>query len=206
LVNLRFVILTLARGYHLPLGKYKIGKHCTGTPIVYSNHPLDKVTIGDYCSIGPNVLIIPSMGHIPDKKFGRQRLSTATLTNLTKNGWKEKYWLPGKGDYVNIGNDVWIGARAIIMPSVTIGHGSIIGAGSVVTRDIPPYSVVAGVPAKVIRCRYNPDEIEKLLAIAWWNWSEKKIIENLDYFYDDVKKFLDKFWTEDLQLKKLIPK
>lgn len=170
-----------------------MGEHCSGTPFIYSNHPSDVVHIGNYCSIGPDVIIIPSMGHIPAKEYEKNRLSTFPLARFKKNGWKEAYWLPGKGDYVKIGNDVWIGARAIILPAVTIGDGAIIGAGAVVTHDVPPYAVVAGAPARIVRFRYDKNQIEKLLKIAWWNWSMEKIVENLDYFYDDVNKFIKKF-------------
>lgn len=133
------------------------------------------------------------MGHIPIKEYERFCLSTFPLTHLKKDGWKEKYRLPTKPSFVKIGNDVWIGARAIILPAVTVGDGAIIGAGAVITHDVPSYAVVGGVPAKILRFRFDKDQIEKLLRIAWWNWSEKKIVENLDYFYGDVYDFIKKF-------------
>ena len=79
-----------------------------------------------------------------------------------------------KGDIV-IGNDVWIGYDAVIMAGVHIGDGSIIGTRAVVTKDVEPYSIVGGVPAKEIRKRFAPDVIERLQAIQWWNWPEEKI-------------------------------
>jgi tetrahydrodipicolinate N-succinyltransferase len=133
------------------------------------------------------------MGHLPAKEYERFRLSTFPLATLKKNGWREKYRLPSKGDRVRIGSDVWIGCRAIILPSVAVGDGAIIGAGAVVTHDVPPYAVVAGVPAKIVRFRFDKVQIEKLLKIAWWNWSERKIVENLDYFYGDVNEFIRRF-------------
>jgi len=153
----------------------------------------DTVTIGNYCSIGPDVIIIPAMGHIPAKEHEQFRLCNYALAGLKKHGWQQTYNLPTKGDFVKIGNDVWIGARAIILPAVTVGDGAIIGAGAVVTRDVPPYAVVAGVPARIVRFRFRNDQIEKLLKIAWWNWDERKILENLDYFYGNVDKFIKKF-------------
>ena len=79
-----------------------------------------------------------------------------------------------KGDIV-IGNDVWIGYDAIIMAGVTIGDGAIIGTRAVVTKDVEPYSIVGGVPAKEIRKRFTPEEITRLLELQWWNWPIEKI-------------------------------
>ena len=86
--------------------------------------------------------------------------------------------LPYKGDTV-VGNDVWIGYRALILPGVRIGDGAIIAAGSVVTRDVPPYTVVGGNPARPIRARFPEDTVRALLDIAWWNWDADKITRNL---------------------------
>jgi len=76
------------------------------------------------------------------------------------------------------GSDVWIGFRAIVLSGVTIGDGAVIGAGAVVTADVPSYSVVVGNPAKVIRYRFSSEEIRKLLTLRWWEWSIDKIKEN----------------------------
>ena len=91
-----------------------------------------------------------------------------------------------------IGNDVWIGRNAIILPGNTIGDGAIIAAGAVVTHDVPPYTIVGGVPARPIRKRFSDDIIEKLLEIKWWDWPEEKIVENFEYFYQP-EKFAEKF-------------
>jgi virginiamycin A acetyltransferase len=79
-----------------------------------------------------------------------------------------------------IGNDVWIGYDALIMPGVNVGNGAIVGARSVVTKDIPPYCIVAGNPAKIIRYRFEESVIEKLCTIAWWNWDIAKIMKHYD--------------------------
>lgn len=118
------------------------------------------------------------------------------LPIIGKSHFKSSYWLPNKKNYVYIGNDVLIGAYAIILPGVTIGDGAVIGAGSVVTHNVPSYAVAAGVPAKILRYRYTKEEIHKLLKIAWWNWSEKKMVENMDYFYGKVSDFIQKFYPE----------
>ena len=83
-----------------------------------------------------------------------------------------------KGDIV-IGNDVWIGFEAVILSGVTIGDGAIIGARAVVTKDVPPYTIVGGVPARPIRKRFSEEVISKLSELQWWNWSEERIRENI---------------------------
>ena len=85
---------------------------------------------------------------------------------------------PFKGDTV-IGNDVWIGYNVTFMPGVHVGDGAIIGTNALVTKDVEPYSIVGGNPAKLIRKRFSDDEISKLLHIAWWNWPISKILENI---------------------------
>lgn len=85
-----------------------------------------------------------------------------------------------KGDIV-IGNDVWIGYDAIIMPGVKIGDGAIIGTRAIVTNDVPPYTIVGGIPAKVIKKRFSDDIILKLLKIKWWDWPNEKIKANIKH-------------------------
>jgi virginiamycin A acetyltransferase len=97
---------------------------------------------------------------------------------------------PQKGDIV-IGNDVWIGYQATILSGVTVGHGAIIGSKSVVASDVPPYSIVAGNPARIIRKRFDEETIEKLLALAWWDWDLEKITKNVAHLTgNDVSKLL----------------
>ena len=83
-----------------------------------------------------------------------------------------------KGDII-IGNDVWIGYEAVILAGVTIGDGAIIGTRAVVTKDVPPYSIVGGVPAKSIRKRFDDETIVELLRLKWWDWSEEKNAQNI---------------------------
>ena len=82
---------------------------------------------------------------------------------------------------ITIGNDVWIGYEAVILSGVTIGDGAIIGTRAVVTKDVPPYAIVGGSPAKVLKKRFSDDIIEKLLKIKWWNWPVEKIARSLEY-------------------------
>ena len=83
-----------------------------------------------------------------------------------------------KGDII-IGNDVWIGYEAVILAGVTIGDGAVIGSRAVVTKDVPPYTIVGGVPAKTIRRRFDEDTIRELLRLRWWDWPEEMIKENI---------------------------
>jgi len=138
----------------------------------------DKLIIGRFCAIAEGVRFIMN---------GANHMLSGFSTypfNIFGNGWEagfdEQAWRGElRGDTV-IGNDVWIGFDAVIMPGVRIGDGAIVGGRSVVTRDVPPYAVVAGNPAKVVKMRFDPNTIERLLSIAWWNWPADKITRNLD--------------------------
>ena len=91
---------------------------------------------------------------------------------------------------ITIGSDVWIGARAIILSGVSIGDGAIIGAGAVVTRDVPPYAIVGGSPAKLLKYRFNPEEIAALQEIRWWDWPDEKVREAIPVMHTDVTSFI----------------
>ncbi|UNK18861.1 streptogramin A O-acetyltransferase Vat(I) [Paenibacillus sp. N3/727] len=124
-----------------------------------------KLIIGKFCSIAPETRFIMSGGN--------HRMDGSTYPfNLFGNGWEAHTptleQLPLKGDTV-VGNDVWIGRRATIMPGVRIGDGAIIGAEAVVVKDVPPYTIIGGNPAKEIRKRYDPNIIQELLEIRWWD-------------------------------------
>ncbi len=89
---------------------------------------------------------------------------------------------------------MWIAAGAQVLHKVRIGDGAVVGGGAVVTKDVPPYAIVAGVPARVIKFRFSPDEIERLLKVRWWNWPIEKLIENASFLIEqDVSmKVLDR--------------
>jgi aminocyclitol acetyltransferase len=112
--------------------------------------------------------------------------------------WQQKYEekraLEEIEGRVSIGNDVWIGANVFVNASTVteIGDGAVIGAGSVVTHDIPPYAIAYGVPARVHRYRYSPEEIEILLRVKWWDWDDEKMRENAELFIYP-EKFFEKF-------------
>ena len=131
----------------------------------------DKLIIGKFCQIASGVEFIMNGGnHLVDA------VSTFPFS-IFGNGWEsamEGKTFPNKGN-TEIGNDVWIGYRSLIMPGVRIGDGAIIATASVVTKDIPPYSISGGNPAQLIRMRFDEKTIEKLLQIKWWDWDAEKI-------------------------------
>lgn len=150
------------------------------------NH--DKLIIGKYCSIacGAKFLFtsanhtMRSLATYPFPLFFEEwGLDRKNVTDSWDN----------KGDIV-IGNDVWIGYEAVILSGVTIGDGAIIGARALITKDVPPYTIVGGVPAKPIRKRFSEKTISLLLEKKWWNWSEEKIAENISIIQSgDIERF-----------------
>jgi phosphonate metabolism protein (transferase hexapeptide repeat family) len=92
-----------------------------------------------------------------------------------------------------VGHDTWIGHGAIIQPGVTVGDGAIVGSGAIVTKDVPPYAIVVGVPAKVIKYRFSEETIAALQRIKWWDWTYETIKERMDDFHVDIEKFIEKY-------------
>ena len=137
--------------------------------------------IGKFCSIS-DFCVIGLPGH------STNTLSTSPLFsgihNGTKSSWVKKN-MPHTPVEVKIGNDVWIGYRVIIPVNVTIGDGAIIAAGAVVTKDVPPYAVVGGVPAKIIKYRFPQDVIDKLLELRYWERPDEEIKKNIDLFQQE---------------------
>lgn len=99
----------------------------------------------------------------------------------------------GKLSKVKIGNDVWLGRNVIITNGANIGNGVIAAAGAVITKDVPDYAVVAGVPARIIRYRYTEEQINKLNQIAWWDWSDELIRERYEDFFKSIDEFIEKY-------------
>lgn len=137
----------------------------------------DKLKIGKFCSVACGAkFLFNSANH------AMASLSTYPFPLFFEEWGLEKKdvaksW-DNKGDII-IGNDVWIGYEAVILAGVTVGDGAIIGTRAVVTKDVPPYTVVGGVPAKPIRKRFDDKTISDLLEIQWWNWSSEKIAQNM---------------------------
>lgn len=158
--------------YHSSLGGYSyIGR---GTQLIYAS-------VGKFCSISGNVLI--GMGH-----HTLTHLSTSPIFTEKNNGtghsWTDRESLvPYKP--VTIGNDVWIGTRAMVLGGVTIGDGAIIGAGAIVTKDVPPFAIVAGVPARIVRYRFSEEIIARLEVMQWWNLSDEVLKSNIALFQSE---------------------
>lgn len=134
-----------------------------------------KIKIGKYCAIGSGVRIISS----------NHDISHANLQYNFENKHFRRNVDVSKGP-VTIGNNVWVGDLVIVLSGVHIGDGSVLAAGAIVTRDVPPYAIVAGNPAKILRFRFNKTIIKQLLNIKWWNWSERKIKLNNSFFDIDL--------------------
>ena len=135
----------------------------------------DKLIIGKFCMIASGVsFIMNGANHITDA-------ISAYPFSIFGNGWEkamEGKEFPVKGDTV-IGNDVWIGHNATIMAGVKIGDGAIIATNSTVVKDVEPYAIVGGNPARVIKKRFSDEKIERLLKLKWWNWDVEKITQNV---------------------------
>jgi virginiamycin A acetyltransferase len=133
-----------------------------------------KLVIGKFCAIAAETKFIMTGDHKLDA-------ITTYPFPIFGHGWETAFDvkdLPVKGDII-VGNDVWFGYDSLIMNGVTIGHGAIIAARAVVVKDVPPYAIVAGNPAKVVKMRFDDATIARLLDLAWWNWAIERINRNL---------------------------
>lgn len=175
-----------------------VGEFTYGIPIVeqYENHT--KLKIGKFCSIGPDVKIVLGGGH---------RIDWCTTYPFSAI-MPEFAYITGhpcsKGDIV-IGNDVWIAGGAKIMSGVTIGDGSVIAANACVTKDVEPYTIVGGVPAKEIGKRFEAEDVRRLLAIKWWDWDKELIWQAVPLLQNQSPKelfdFYEKFVLPEGQIK-----
>lgn len=170
---------------NITIGEYTIYNDFVNDPTLFEknnvlyHYPInhDKLTIGKFCSLACGVrFLFNSANHNMDS------LSTYTFPIFFEEwGLDPKNvaasW-NNKGNII-IGNDVWIGYEAVIMAGVTVGDGAIIGTRALVTKDVPPYTIVGGMPAKPIRKRFSEQTISSLLEIEWWNWSKEKIAKNI---------------------------
>lgn len=143
-------------------------------------------SIGSFCSIGPNVRISPGnhpVNYISTFPAFYSTKKQCQVTFAHENAFEES-------GTVIIGNDVWIGANAIIMDNITIGDGAVIAAGAIVTKDVQPYTIVGGIPAKPLKKRFSDDEISKLLEFRWWDKDDEWLKENHQLFHNK-----DNFFT-----------
>ena len=144
--------------------------------------------IGRYCSIGSRVIVVKgrhpiNMVSTHPAFYSLRRQSGFTYT--TQQRYEEYKYADENGKHeIVIGNDVWIGADCRLIGGITIGDGAVILAGAVVTKDVAPYAIVGGVPAKLLRFRFDDEVVEKLLKIKWWTKSEAWLRAHCDYFTD----------------------
>ena len=164
-------------GYEDLLEKYplakSIGRYCSinDTARIWNNHPVNYITTHPFLDY-PMYISWDKYSERNDllNKYGKYKNNHEYESSPIRNNRP-----------VIIGNDVWIGANVIILPGVKIGDGAILAAGTVVTKDVEPYSIVGGVPSKIIRKRFNDEEISALLEIRWWDWPHEDIEKNIEY-------------------------
>jgi virginiamycin A acetyltransferase len=167
--------VTLEKGSYI--GAKKIGRYS----FIGLNSYVDKSTesIGRFCSIAMSAKI--SMKNHP-----MDWISSHPFTYHKSYGFvHDNFTIPGLTDKkTKIGHDVWIGTNVTILAGVTIGNGAILGANSLVTKDVEPYSIVSGSPAQHIRFRFDPDTVRRINDSAWWNWEDEQLKKNLNLFRD----------------------
>ena len=180
-----------------------IGRHsyCVRKRTIFSelspNQP--PVSIGNFCSIASGVVILANADH-PTHLPSIFPFRSTLFTKEARPGKDSPNPDVVSRGPVNIGHDVWIGTNAIVLSGVTIGTGAVIGAGAIVTKDIPPYAIAVGNPARVVRYRFAPEIIERLLRSEWWLLPDEAIRTLEPQFYsDDLPAFLDK--VEAIKLK-----
>lgn len=154
------------------LKKTRIGRYSRVNP----GCQLSNTIVGNFTAIGRNSSI--GLGQHPLNYVSTQNIFYKK--NNMNNAWVRTINFPTKN--IIIGNDVWIGVETIIMDGVKIGDGAVVGARAVVTKDVPPYAIVVGQPAKITRYRFNQDVIQRLEEIKWWNFTDDEISRNIDFF------------------------
>jgi len=169
---------------HEKYPQYEIGRGTYGNPRIHSWKEGTTLTIGAFCSIAPGVQIF----------LGGEHRADWVTTYPFHIFWESGLHLTGppktKGNVI-IGNDVWIGSEALILSGVKIGDGAVVGARSLVAKDIEPYSIYAGNPARLIRKRFDDATIQKLLELEWWTLSDEKIEKIIHLMLNtDVEAFI----------------
>ncbi len=166
---------------------YTIGAYSYGAPRILRWDDTTQLIIGKYCSFAKDVKLVLGGGH-------RQDWVTTYPFSVFHNELKHCKGHPqSKGDII-IGHDVWVGFGATVLSGVTIKNGAVVAANSTVTKDVPAYAIVGGTPARVIKYRFDEQTIERLQALAWWDWPHKLIIQRgEDMLNDDIASFLDKY-------------
>jgi len=173
------------------LAKYEIGEWTYGHPKVLDWGTGAKLKIGRFCSIAGGVTIFVDGEHHTDW------VSTFPFSRLVAEKQEAVRCVVSKGDLI-IGNDVWICDGVAILSGVRIGNGAVVGARSLVTKDVPPYAVVGGNPARVLGFRFNDGQIAQLEKIAWWDWPIERVREAIPLLCSSsIDEFITKYSTRD---------
>jgi acetyltransferase-like isoleucine patch superfamily enzyme len=178
-INIRFIG---SKKPNLSIGR---GTYINGVDLYCWDNRIN-ISIGRYCSIADTITIVAGGEH--DIEW------VSTYPFIPRWGIEELYYMQKprfKGD-IKIGNDVWISNNVVILSGVSISDGAVIGAGSIVTKDVPPYCIAVGNPAKIARKRFSDEIIDKLLNIKWWDWDKEKIYNSLPY-YNDINEFIKRY-------------
>jgi len=146
---------------------------------ISANTDVENAEIGKFCSISDHCRI--GMGGHNTNQISISPIFTEAH-NATKFQWTAKDTNAAPVKKAIVGNDVLIGSHSLVLGGVTIGNGAVVAAGAVVTKDVPPYAVVGGVPAKVIKYRFSQTIIDKLQDLQWWDWTEEKLKDNIEWF------------------------
>lgn len=164
---------------------------------VWQWHNNSELEIGKYCSIANDVNFILDSGHHMASDITTfphfNHLVNKDLLIGDKTQYDFKKAIKTDESKTKIGNDVWIGMNAVILPNVTIGNGVTIMAGAVVAKDVPDYAIVGGIPGEIVKMKYDLDTISKMMEIEWWNWSPEKVEENVGDFYIPIHDFITKW-------------
>ncbi|HVY06904.1 MAG TPA: CatB-related O-acetyltransferase [Burkholderiales bacterium] len=162
--------------------QWKIGTHSYANGVhLYGWQKELSVSVGKYCSIAEDVVFLA----------GGEHDHGAVSTSPVFLQYTGTYRVNSKGN-IHVGNDVWIGHGVIVLSGVRIGDGAVVGAGAVVTRDVAPYAIVAGTPARVIKHRFAPEIIARLLEIRWWDWADEVVRERAADFFD-IERFVARY-------------
>jgi hypothetical protein len=155
-------------------------------------HPNDRLEIGNFCSIAGGSYLLAggehNIHHTTTYPFSVHYRDQLNISEISKSLNNQAYDI---SEGIKIGSDVWIGFRAMVLSGVTIGHGAVLGAGCVVAKDIPPFAVVVGNPARIIKYRFDKSIIDELLSIQWWDWSLNKILQFAPLLENEPKKFVE---------------